>query len=52
MALSQFFMPSSNLVGEGALEKGIEQLGRVLNSIDSHLNRLKMAKSCQTASNS
>lgn len=29
MALSQFFMPSSNLVGEGALEKGIEQLAKL-----------------------
>ena len=29
MALSQFFMPSNNLVGEGALEKGIEQLGKL-----------------------
>ncbi|WP_313597591.1 iron-containing alcohol dehydrogenase [Psychrobacter sanguinis] len=29
MALSQFFMPSNNLIGEGALEKGIEQLARL-----------------------
>lgn len=28
MALSQFFMPSNNLIGEGALEKGLEQLAR------------------------
>ncbi len=27
-------------------------LGRVFNSLDSHLNGLKMAKSCQTSSNS
>lgn len=29
MALSQFFMPTSNLVGEGALEKGLEQLAKL-----------------------
>ncbi|MEH6666638.1 MAG: hypothetical protein V7689_02610 [Psychrobacter sp.] len=29
-----------------------ETLGRVFNSSDSHLNGLKMAKSCQTSSNS
>ncbi len=28
------------------------KLGRVFNSLDSHLNGLKMAKSCQTLSNS
>ncbi|MDN6276643.1 iron-containing alcohol dehydrogenase [Psychrobacter sp.] len=29
MALSQFFMPSNNLVGEGALEKGLEELAKL-----------------------
>ncbi|MGP9557836.1 iron-containing alcohol dehydrogenase [Psychrobacter sp. AOP7-A1-24] len=29
MALSQFFIPSNNLVGEGALAKGIEQLEKL-----------------------
>ncbi|MGO3633656.1 hypothetical protein [Psychrobacter sp.] len=29
MALSQFFMPSNNLVGEGALEKGLEELEKL-----------------------
>lgn len=29
MALSQFFIPSNNLIGEGALEKGLEELKRL-----------------------